>query len=67
MGTNLLFRSYSSSDTTLTDLEYYLTIFTADTTDTSAMYNIGLNIGSFFAKVLSVKIPTATTTSIPYY
>lgn len=66
-GTNLLFRVFSSSDTTLTELAAALTLFATDTTSTAYMYDIGASMGSLFAKVLSVKIPTASTTSIPYY
>ena len=66
-GTNLLFRVFSSSDTTLTELTAALALFVVEPTNTDYMYNIGTSMGSLFAKVLSVKIPTASTTSIPYY
>jgi len=66
-GTNLLFRVFSSSDTTLTELAASLVLFASDTDNTDYMYDIGTSMGSLFAKVLSVKIPTASTTSIPYY
>ena len=69
MGTNLLFRVFNDSDTTLTDLSTNLSTFATatDANKPDAMYDVGTTIGSFFAKVLSVKIPTASTTSIPYY
>jgi hypothetical protein len=57
--TNLAFRLFASSDTSLTDLETGLT--------NANFYTVGYNVGGFLRQALSVEIPVTTTTSVPYY
>jgi hypothetical protein len=57
--TNMAFRVFASSDQTLTDLETGLV--------KGNYYTVGYALGAFVRDLLTVQIPTVSTTSIPYY
>lgn len=57
--TNMAFRVFASGDKSLSDLETGL--------EQKNYYTVGYSLGAFVRDLLTVQIPIATTTSIPYY
>jgi len=57
--TNMAFRVFATGDETLSDLETGL--------KQQNYYTVGYSLGAFVRDLLTVQIPIASTTSIPYY
>jgi hypothetical protein len=57
--TNMAFRVFATGDETLSDLETGL--------KQKNYYTVGYSLGAFVRDLLTVQIPIASTTSIPYY
>ena len=57
--TNLAFRVFATGDETLSELETGL--------KQKNYYTVGYSLGAFVRDLLTVQIPIASTTSIPYY
>lgn len=57
--TNMAFRVFATGDETLSDLETGL--------KQKNYYTVGYSLGGFVRDLLTVQIPIASTTSIPYY
>jgi hypothetical protein len=57
--TNMAFRVFASGDQSLSDLQTGL--------KQSNYYTVGYALGGFVRDLLTVQIPIASTTSIPYY
>lgn len=57
--TNMAFRVFASEDASLTDLETGLA--------QGNYYTVGYATGAFVRDLLTVQIPVATTTKLPYY
>lgn len=58
-GTNMAFRLLSSSDKTLEELAKGLLA--------KNYYSVGYSFGGFIRNLLTVQIPVASTTKVPYY
>ena len=57
--TNMAFRVFATGDETLSELETGL--------KQKNYYTVGYSLGAFVRDLLTVQIPIASTTSIPYY
>jgi hypothetical protein len=57
--TNMAFRVFAEGDQSLSDLETGL--------KQKNYYTVGYSLGAFVRDLLTVQIPIASTTSIPYY
>ncbi len=66
LATNSLFRLFSGSDTSLTDLADAVTTYSSDDSDDN-LQALGEAVGTLLIKVLSVAIPTTSSDGISYY